>query len=520
MFTRLSRENAASGQLFVPSVFINEYLPYAPESFVKIYLFGLAAAQGLNDANTLARLSLLLGEDEESVLAAFSYWEENGLVCVHRAEETFIEYLPVLPIAKQLRKYSKEKYKGFNDQLSALLPSRNFLPNEYNEYYYCMESLHIEVEAMLIIIGYCKRLKGENVHTAYVLTVARNFASEGCTTYERVKEKIDEYDFLYKDVAAVLKALKLKRRHESEDSVRLSKWTKTYGFDMSLVMSIAQNVKRGGMDTLDNLLTKYYEKRLTSKEAIEAYELARKKQYELMSVITRRLGLNYERLDSVIETYLVKWQGLGYTDETLALLADYCLKMNMRTLQGMDSFISNFAHKGLLSQSDIEQFMNIGESVGKILSEIGIICTLDLNERTLFHKWKVQWETSDELIALAASSALGKDRPLSYMDRMIGNWFDAGVKDRAGAENFRPAAAVVSKAAEELNALMESLDTAADLKRRLMDEDERFYENEKAIAAAEITIARGGKVDKEPLLSKRRALLKEHGLEESDVFPS
>ena len=460
MFTRLSRENAAEGKLIIDGTFINDYLPYAPDGYVKVYLTGLAAAQGLSDLGTLARMSTVLGMDAESVLAAFDYWEDTGLVNVHRAEQTFVEYLPVIPAAKQIRKYSKEKFKGFNDQLHAMMPERNFLPAEYNEYYYCMDTLHIEPEAMLMIIGYCLRIKGEKIHASYILTVARNFAAEGCTSYERVSEKINEYDFLYTELTPLFKALKLKRRYEPEDSRLYAKWTKTMGFDGATVMHVAASVKRGGMERLDSLLSSYYELHLKDSDAIDAYEARRKQQYDTMGGIVRNLGLSYGSLDSLVETYLVKWQALGFTDDTLLAVASYCLTANMRTLEGMNSAINGFYRKGLVSASDIDGYIGCGVKVAEILNRANVICTLDSSERTLFYKWKHVWEMSDELIEKAASLAAGKERPVAYIDRILSGWFDSGVKTVKEAESYRSeqkAAPTKKYSADELNAMFEDL---------------------------------------------------------------
>ncbi len=460
MFTRLSRENAAEGKLILDAAFITDYLPYAPENHVKVYICGLAAAQGLSGATDIARLAAACGTDEESVLEAFSYWEENGLVCVHRAENVYVEYLPVIPAAKQIRKYSKEKFRGFNDQLHAMFPERSFLPAEYNEYYYCMDTLHIEVEAMLIIIGYCKRIKGEKIHSAYILKVARNLADEGCTTYAAVSEKINEYDFLYNEVTAVLKALKLKRRYEPEDSRLYTKWIRSYGFDSPTVMHVAAAVKRGGMERLDSLLTKYHELRLMGSEAIDEYEAHRKQQYDTMGGIVRNLGLSYGSLDTLVETYLSKWQSLGFTDETLLTIASYCLSANTRTLEGMNGTVASFHRKGLISASDIDEYVACGKKVAELLQSAGIPCSLDAGERALFEKWKRVWSMSDELIEKAASSAVGKERPVLYINKLLADWFDGGIKTATEAESFKPApkaAPAKTYSADELNAMFEEL---------------------------------------------------------------
>lgn len=469
MFTRLSRENALEGKLVLDGVFVREYLPFAPENYVKVYLYGLAAAQGLCDGGDDAeRLAKLLGLDENIVMSAFSYWEDNNLVTVHKGEQGFVEYLPVVPVSKQIKKYSKEKFKGFNDQLHALMPHRNFLPNEYNEYYYAIESLHVEVEAMLTIVGYCIRLKGEDISTAYILTVARNLAAEGCTTYDRVSEKLNEYDFYNKDLTAVLKALKIKRKPDHEDSRLLFKWTKTLGFKLETVIHAAKSLKRGGMEKLDATLSKYYELHLFTPDEMDEYEKNRDALYDLAREINKRIGVYYEQLDFIIENYVVKWRGMGYTDDTLKDVAAYCFTSNVRTLEGMNGVVNNFFKKGLISAAAIGNFIHQAIDADNRLSELlqtaGIEVTVTAAERSYYRTWKNVWNMSDELIVLAAKKAAGKTHPVGYINAVLGAWFDKGVTtpEQAQSELEQNAANKgnsVEKtfSAEELNAMFDEL---------------------------------------------------------------
>lgn len=467
MFTRLSQENAMSGKIIIDSVFINEYLPFAPENFVKVYLFGLCAAYGCGENNDVARMAGFLGLDENIVMSAYAYWEDNNLVTVHKGEDGFVEYLPVIPVRKQIKKYSKEKFKGFNDQLHALMQGRNFLPNEYNEFYYAMDTLHIEVEAMLMIVGYCIRLKGADIGIAYILTVARNLAKEGCTTYDRVSEKLSEYDFYNKDLSALLKALKLKRKPDHEDSRLLAKWTKTLGFKLETVIYAAKNLKRGGMEKLDAVLSKYYDLHIFTAAQMAEYEQNRDKLYDLAREINKRIGVYYEQLDFIIENYIVKWRALGYTDETLLRIAAYCLSSNIRTLEGMNGAINNFYKKGLVSAASIESFISKSADADNrlvgILAEAGIDCPLTHTERSCFRTWKNTWNMSDELIALAAKKAAGKTSPIGYMNTVLSAWFDKGINsaEQAAADRGRAGENKVEKTytAEELNAMFEELNS-------------------------------------------------------------
>ena len=48
--------------------------------------------------------------------------------------------------------------------------------------------------------------------------------------------------------------------------------------------------------------------------------------------VVKGLGLYYEDLSKVIDTYVVKWTQMGYGDEILVQIADYCFKTRGRTL--------------------------------------------------------------------------------------------------------------------------------------------------------------------------------------------
>lgn len=63
------------------------------------------------------------------------------------------------------------------------------------------------------------------------------------------------------------------------------------------------------------------------------------------------------------------------------------------------------------------------------------------------------------------------------------------------------------------------LDAAADLKKKLMDTDSAFYENERALRLANIAIARGEDVDLTAIMKEREKILAAHGLTEADLDP-
>lgn len=471
MQAKLSREIIENEKLRIDNAFVTDFMPFAPENYVKVYLYGLKLAcfGGVGDIET--EIAGKLNLEPGLVSEAFSYWANEGLVNILSTSPVAVEYLAVNKGTLALRKFSKTKYKDFNDQLHAMLPSRNILPNEYNEYYSIMEAMHIEPEAMLAIIAYCIRLKGQDVGYPYILAVARNLARQGCLTYDRVNEQLSEFDLYDKDVAAVLHSLGSKKAPAIEDKRMFAKWTKTLGFPTETVVQVAKSVKRGGMDRLDALLVKYYENHLFSMAEIDEFNRNRDRLYSLTKEINKRIGVYYEQLDFIIETYVTRWLGYGFTDETLLTIAEYCFRCNIRTLEGYNATVEKFYKQGLITADDIGEFL--GEAVRRdadireALEKAGVTRPVTSRDRDSYRTWTYSWKMDKDVVLYAASLAAGNASPVSYMNAILGGWHNAGVTSLDGAKKFgatrasaaRETAATVTKTytSEQLNAMFDSL---------------------------------------------------------------
>lgn len=471
MQAKLSREIIENEKLRIDNAFVTDFMPFAPENYVKVYLYGLKLAcfGGVGDIET--EIAGKLNLEPGLVSEAFSYWANEGLVNILSTSPVAVEYLAVNKGTLALRKFSKTKYKDFNDQLHAMLPSRNILPNEYNEYYSIMEAMHIEPEAMLAIIAYCIRLKGQDVGYPYILAVARNLARQGCLTYDRVNEQLSEFDLYDKDVAAVLHSLGSKKAPAIEDKRMFAKWTKTLGFPTETVVQVAKSVKRGGMDRLDALLVKYYENHLFSMAEIDEFNRNRDRLYSLTKEINKRIGVYYEQLDFIIETYVTRWLGYGFTDETLLTIAEYCFRCNIRTLEGYNATVEKFYKQGLITADDIGEFL--GEAVRRdadireALEKAGVTRPVTSRDRDSYRTWTYSWKMDRDVVLYAASLAAGNASPVSYMNAILGGWHNAGVNSLEGAKKFgatrasaaRETAATVTKTytSEQLNAMFDSL---------------------------------------------------------------
>lgn len=472
MYAKLSKEITSEAKIQVDNAFFTDFMPFAPENYVKVYLYGLSLAYLADETvNTVEEIAKRLNIDAATVSEAFSYWAGCGIVNVLSASPASVEYLPINKNTLSLRKFSKTKYKDFNDQLHAMLPGRNILPNEYNEYYSIMEAMHIEPSAMLAVIAYSIRQKGEDVNYAYILAVARNLAHQGCLTYERVNEQLSEFDLYDKDLLAVLKSLGSKKSPTIDDKHLFKKWTKTMGFTLETVVQVAKSVKKGGMDRLDALMVKYYENRLFSWQEIEEFNKNRERLYSLTRSINRIIGVYYEQLDFIIETYVTKWLSCGFDDDTLLKIADYCFKHNVRTLEGLNETVEKFYRQGLLTEDSINAFMSEARAPGRgYTRRTGRRGSHQADNkprpRRLPHMdLRVENGQGRSAIRRVACPA-GNMNPVAYMNAVLGRWHSEGITTAEKAKAYKPASlssaqtpAEVNKTytSEQLNAMFDSL---------------------------------------------------------------
>ena len=465
---KLSSEMASRQRVTLSGTFINEYLPSAPENFVKVYITGLHLAMTDSEC-TRETIAAKLFIDAVTVDEAYSYWQDQGLVHVS-TDNGEISYLPVVGRARQIRKFSKEKYRTFNDQLHALFPNRNILPTEYNAYYEVMEYYNLEIEAMLTIIGYCKRLKGEDITYPYIVTVARNFAAEGYVTFDKVSEKIGELDLHDKDLKAVVKAVG-KKVVDHEDKRLYLKWTVSMGYGTDTIIHVAQSVKKGGMARLDAKLTKYYELHLTSTVEIDNYEKTRDEMYDITKKIVHNLGLWYDNLDHTVESYTVKWINMGFDAATLEKIAEYCYKRGLKTLEAMNDTIKKFYKLGCVSSESIAEFVSEAaksdEEIKEIFEEAGVSRQISTRDRDYYRTWTYSWNLPRDVILYAAQISKTADNPIAYLNAILAAWHDKGVKtvENAKKQGTVPPASntksenrvVVDFSADELNAAFAKL---------------------------------------------------------------
>ncbi|MCK9574449.1 MAG: DnaD domain protein [Clostridia bacterium] len=429
-FCKFSSEIVIDNSTRVDNLFIDHYLPHAPESCVKVYLYGLYHCGHSDSAdNTLEKFSKILGLCEQDILDIFKYWQEEGLIQILNTSPIEIRYIPVKNALNSIKKYDPKKYSAFNEQAQQIIQGRMISEHEYGEYYDNMQVFHIQPEALLMVMQYCINLKGADVGYSYILTVAKNWAMQGITTSETVENKLKEFENNMGEIKEVLNALKLKRPANFDEMQMFIKWNKEMSFTLGAILCAAKKLKgKGGFERLDSKMLKYYENKKFSALEIENYESEKNNLFNLAREINKLIGVYYENVEAIVDNYITDWTQKGYSPDTLKQIASYCFKSNIRTLDGMNNAILKFYKLGITTIEMLNDYTSgvlaTDNLIKEILSTSGIERMVTSFDRDYYRTWTNSWHFNYDLIVYSATLANGKREPLAYMNKILSTWLN------------------------------------------------------------------------------------------------
>ncbi len=434
-FCKFSTELVLTNKVDIDNIFFEEFMPYAPENCVKIYLYGLYLAKNnLEIDNTFEKFAKKLNISENELEDAFRYWEEQGLVQVLSTYPIQVLYKPLKDVISSNRLFKTDKYEVFNQQAQELFNGkRQITKTEYGEYYEFLEESHMEQAALIMIMNYCLESKQRAVGYNYILTVARNWAKDGILTVKDVEEKLCHITGTFAKLEKILSCLGLKRNSFIEEREMYEKWTSGMGFEDETILYVAKSLKKkGGMEKLNKTLEKYFILGLTSQKEIDAYLENKDEIYSLAKQINKNLGLYYESLDSEVETYITPWLNMGFETETLVDLSQYAFKCSIRSLENFNTLVQKLYKLGVLTKEALSEYLESvvseDDQIKKLLQTLGLSRRVNAFDRESFKTWSQQWGFDYSIIEYAASLSANKLSPFPYMARLLSTWHDKGVK--------------------------------------------------------------------------------------------
>lgn len=233
MIVRFSPDAARREITPVDNLFISEYLPHASGRDVQIYLYGLM--QCYHAASNDVSVADALGLPAETVLAAFVYWQEQGLVRIAAEKPLTVEYR--LGELGQDAGVVPAKYHGLVSALASLVAPRQFGMRELKHVYDWVEVYGLDEGAALELVSHCMDVKGRRVSVNYMSAVAQTWSENGIRTRADALRYVEDYALKKHGASAILREWNKTRKPTKAEMALYDKWTIDWGFEHNAILA-------------------------------------------------------------------------------------------------------------------------------------------------------------------------------------------------------------------------------------------------------------------------------------------
>ena len=443
----------------LPNAFIIEYMPTAPENYVKVYIYGLLFARfmGAAEGLTVQALAKELGMEESDVLAAFQYWERARLVIRTQDKPPRFRYLSVqqammgrqaAPADDQYREFAQALYAVFGDR-------RQLHGGETQLCYEWVEQLKLPSEVVLLMVQFLTTTRGVNFSFKAAQKLAAELAERHIVTLEDAEQYFARSQAAWDGTRKVLRRIS-KFRPPTVDEIDLYlKWTAEWGFAPKAVEAACAEMTGGdpSFKYLDSILRGIHERsgRAETTAAQLEKQLSREKEEGAdIRAVLAAAGLSIPATQPAMkDSYQKMLSKLSHGALLLAAREISRSKKN-QSLQKLEELVDSWHDKGLKTEDDVKGYLALvkkqNEFLQTLFSSMGAELSPSPADRELLSKWRQTWAFSDEALLEAAASARGANAPMKFLNKVLE---DLHAKDIQAPQAVR--AAVLAHAADAKN---------------------------------------------------------------------
>ncbi len=423
----------------VPNEFIENCVK-APKQHTAAFLLGLMYSQK-NEEIELGSFCARLGMSEGEVITVFEYWQRKGFARIINSDRLCFEF----GVFAQAKKDDSDIYteSEYNRQLQKIFGSRQLSPHEYLKIYDYTDTFHLPKKVVLRLAEYCVLLKGARVSIPYMDKVAKSWAEEeNIDSPEKADELIARYKMVSSGVPRVLKQLGISKRNPTKDEIVLfEKWTKDWGFTLEAILTACSHTtaaREPSMKYLDRILERLNADGDTTSRKIsqkkEQSENITKNLKELMRII----GLASLKPSFEHESLYQKWTSVYAFDiDLLITAAKSASSKGKKSFSGLDDILTEWYNNKIYTPAEakayISQKQSLDTNIAEVFAAAGISKRVSDAHRKIYNKWSVEFGLSHDVIISAAEASSLSDNPYRYLNSILSNWHDEGVKTLADA---------------------------------------------------------------------------------------
>lgn len=424
----------------IPNAFIIEYMPTAPENYVKVYIAGLLYARFTcaDDGLTVASLAKELGMEETDVFSAFQYWERARLVSRTQDKPPRFTYLSVqqamlgrqaAPVDDQYMEFAQALYAIFGDR-------RKLHGGETQLCYEWVEQLGLPGEVVLMLVQHLSTTRGVNFSFKAAQKVALEMKERGISKLEDAEQFFARSQAAWDGTRKVLRRMSKYRPPTTDEIDLYLKWTQEWGFAPKAIEAACAEMTGGdpSFKYLDSILRGIHERSGRNETTAVQLEkqLSREKEEgadirEVLQTAGLKLGANHP---AVRESYQQMAAKLSHEAIVLAAREISRSKKN-QSLQKLEELVGKWHEKGLKDAADVQKYLALVKKqntfLQKLFAEMGTDFSPSPADRETLQTWREQWAFSDEVLIEVAGYSRGKTSPMAFMNKVLESFHNKGV---------------------------------------------------------------------------------------------
>ena len=317
----------------IPIEFINNYMPQANATYVKVYLYGLLKCYECADVSN-AEIAEALDILETDVNKAWRYWKRVGLV--HSEGKGVLVFDPVVSetvktgsaqsevpadekstneknTAEKPKEASmKEIAKAMNVNpkmketvaMAEQLLKKTLSRREVAALYNFTEWYGMSLEVVLVLIEYCATI--DKTSFSYIEKVAQGWNEQGINTIESATKELNHAIKVVKMQNKVKKIFGIDRELSGTEANYISKWVSELYMSEAMIKNAYErtvaNTGKISMPDMNTILTSWHSKGIKTVSQIAEKETSAPKgknggtyQLDDMAAIERRLRLEKQK---------------------------------------------------------------------------------------------------------------------------------------------------------------------------------------------------------------------------------
>lgn len=415
----------------VDNQFILEYLPNATGDAVRVYLYGLMQCYHPQQAATLAQMARELSLTEDAVLTAYRHWERKGLVRRIADNPPAFRYVSI----KQLTMTGgavpvDHEYEAFATAVYGLFGNdRRLHGAEMSRCYEWVEEMGLPAEVVLYLIREMIAQHGKTVAIKTIEKRAAMLAEEEVKSVEDAEVVLSRDKAVWDGSRAVIRRFG-KRRAPSEDEQAMYRtWHVDWGFSQEDILAACAETTKGEptFAYLGGILS-----RLRAQQKITGVEAALREEKDAAAPLKALLKVMKLQNVTINEGTLAVYADMRalYPDNIILMAGKECAKRGA-DFEGVMTTLKNWKRNGLESAADVTRYMKQVDDANDFLlmlyEVLGVSVKPNAADRRLAKKWMETYGYDMSFVTQCAAWAIGKEKPMLYLDAVLGSFHEKGI---------------------------------------------------------------------------------------------